>query len=79
MKKVGSIYLKSQEKENLFSPLDIPTRRKESTDTKSNYTMASLNQYPIKSTSNNSHSISQFSQSQDTVRESSPEEYHTFG
>jgi hypothetical protein len=79
MKKVGSIYLKTSNKENNVGPLEIPTRRKESIDNKSNYTAASLYQYQIKSTSNGSHSCSQFTQSEDTVRDAHLEEYHTFG
>lgn len=75
MRKVGSIYLKGQNKENVSLAVDIPTRRKESMDATSVHTQASYKEasgYQIKSTSINSRSCSQcnsFDQAEDTLRE----------
>lgn len=81
MKKVGSIYSKGNNKENTLFSLDIPTRRKESIDMKSNHTQSSYHvtsQYVLKSSSMDSPSqiLSEYGDQMepDTLRDN-----HTFG
>lgn len=78
MKKIGTLYSKDN-KENTCLGMEMPTRRKQSIDSKSNYTRTSQKdseQLFIKSTYLESHSASHYDpeeHSSETLRE-----YHTF-
>jgi hypothetical protein len=65
MKKVGAIYSKTNNKENKTLPFQMPTRRKQSIDAKSNCTQASQKDITdLHITSTHHQNNSQFSHQQ---------------